>query len=78
MSDENHPQRLSPVEASLFLLQEKGVRVAVATLAKYRSIGGGPLFAKFGARRVLYRPTDLLSWADEAIGKPRRNTGDLA
>lgn len=32
------------------------------TLEKYRVIGGGPIFRKFG-RRVLYAREDLESWA---------------
>ncbi|MES2291564.1 MAG: helix-turn-helix domain-containing protein [Pseudomonadota bacterium] len=32
------------------------------TLEKYRVIGGGPVFRKFG-RRVLYAREDLESWA---------------
>lgn len=32
------------------------------TLEKYRVVGGGPVFRKFG-RRVLYAREDLESWA---------------
>jgi hypothetical protein len=33
------------------------------TLEKYRVIGGGPRYRKFG-RRVTYAPHDLKTWAD--------------
>ena len=33
--------------------------MAYATLNKYATVGGGPLFTSFG-RRPLYRPVDLL------------------
>ena len=35
--------------------------IAVATLAKMRCIGGGPLFVKLG-RRVVYRRSDVIAW----------------
>jgi len=37
--------------------------IAVATLAKMRCIGGGPLFVKLG-RRVVYRRSDVIAWLD--------------
>src|SRR5262245_27592692 len=35
--------------------------IAVATLAKMRCVGGGPLFIKLG-RRVVYRRSDVIVW----------------
>ena len=37
--------------------------IAVATLAKMRCMGGGPLFVKLG-RRVVYRRSDVIAWLD--------------
>jgi excisionase family DNA binding protein len=42
------------------------------TLEKFRVVGGGPAFHKFG-RRVLYSYEDLETWAE---GTRRRSTSD--
>jgi hypothetical protein len=56
--------------------------LAVATLAKLRCIGGGPLYIKAG-RKILYRRADLCHWLDArrvantseaALRLPRRLT----
>lgn len=67
-------RRLSRAEAAAFL-SERGFRVAYATLNKYASIGGGPVFESFG-RRPLYRPSNLLAWAAQKSSGPRRSTSD--
>jgi hypothetical protein len=36
--------------------------LAVGTLNKMRSIGGGPKFEKAGAKKVVYRVADLWRW----------------
>ena len=60
--------------------------VAVATLAKMRCMGGGPLFLKLG-RRVVYRRSDLIAWlnarrvantTEAARSVPRRLTDSWA
>ena len=48
--------------------------IAVATLAKMRCIGGGPLFLKLG-RRVVYRRSDVIAWLN---ARRVRNTTDAA
>jgi hypothetical protein len=48
-------------------------RLARATLAKLRVVGGGPPFVKLGAK-VLYEEADLEAWI-AAQGK-RRSTSD--
>lgn len=68
-------QRFNPPEAAEYLLEAHGVSVAVATLNKLRSVGGGPKFQKFG-RAVLYRREDLDSWAMEKLGTPLTNTSE--
>ncbi len=40
--------------------------VAVQTLQKWRSSGGGPPYAKIG-RRVVYRLTDLERWLESRL-----------
>ena len=61
-------------EAAAFLC-DRGYRVAVATLNKWATIGGGPKFRKFG-RRPLYAPSDLLAWAEERTTAPVRSTSE--
>jgi len=56
-------------------LTDHGYPVAPTTLAKYASIGGGPVFESFG-RRPLYRPENLLLWARARSTGPRRSTSD--
>ena len=48
--------------------------IAVATLAKMRCIGGGPLFVKLG-RRVVYRRSDVIAWLD---ARRVKNTSEAA
>jgi hypothetical protein len=47
-----------------------------AWLAKLATVGGGPVFCKAG-KTVLYRRTDLDSWAVARIGKPQTSTSDV-
>ncbi len=50
-----------------FLTQKDAARVlrlSQRTLERYRVAGMGPRFVKTG-RRVLYRPSDIESWAAE-------------
>ncbi len=49
-------------------LGERAMPVAVATLAKYAVLGGGPAFRKFG-RRVLY-PLDRLKGGALRLAEP--------
>jgi len=67
-------RRLTRREAAEFL-SERGFRVASSTLAKYATVGGGPLFESFG-RRPLYKAADLLTWVASKSTGPRRSTSD--
>lgn len=67
--------RLRRCEASTYLEQRHGLTVAVATLAKFATIGGGPAFNKFG-RFPLYEPAQLDAWAKEKMGRSRTSTSD--
>jgi hypothetical protein len=61
-------------EASAYL-KSLGFPVAVATLAKMASCGGGPRFHSFG-RIPLYRSSDLREWAESRCSAPRRSTSE--
>lgn len=65
--------RLSSTEASAYLLEQHGIHVARATLDKYRCVGGGPSFHRFG-KRVLYLRDTLDSWAMHCLGQPLDKT----
>ena len=70
----DNERRLTRAEAAAFL-SERGFRVAYATLNKYATVGGGPVFESFG-RRPLYKPTALLAWVAEKTSAPRRSTSE--
>ena len=60
MNEDNTPHApaiFSAVEAASYL------RLAPATLSKWRVRGGGPEYLKLG-RRVVYRMSDLNEWLD--------------
>lgn len=67
--------RLNPKEASEHLRTEHGLIYSVSTLAKFRTIGGGPTFYK-PAHSILYDITELDRWAAEKLGRPLRSTSD--
>lgn len=69
-------RRLTRAEAAAFLT-ERGFRVAYATLNKYATVGGGPVFESFG-RRPVYKPADLLAWVASKTTRPRRHTSEQA
>jgi len=73
ITDNDRP--MEPRAASEYL-KKRGCDTAEATLAKYRSVGGGPRFLRFG-RRIRYRPSAL----DEHIARitrELRNTSEAA
>jgi hypothetical protein len=73
MTDPTDP--LYPRREAAKFLTGCGYPVAATTLAKYASIGGGPIFESFG-RRPLYRESNLLAWAEARSSGPRRSTSD--
>lgn len=65
--------RLRRCEASTYIEQKHGLPVAVATLAKYATLGGGPAFNLFG-RFPMYETAVLDTWAAVKLGRPRMST----
>ena len=61
--------------ASADFLVSHGIPCSPATLATLVTRGGGPAFLKFGVR-VLYRQSDLISWAESKLSAPRRSTSE--
>jgi hypothetical protein len=64
-------------QAAAHFLTERGFPTAKRTLEKLASAGGGPVYRVFG-RRVIYRASDLLEWAEARLSPPRRHTSEQA
>jgi len=62
-------------EGAAAALTEAGFPISAATLATMATRGGGPLYCIWGSR-VLYAWADLVAWAENRIGKPRRSTSE--
>ena len=60
---------LTPGEAAAYLRVSKGY------LAKLRVEGGGPRFVRLAARVILYRPIDLLAYAESRLRSSTSDTG---
>ncbi len=58
-ADEKGECFLTPKEAAAYL------RVSKSYLDKLRCKGGGPVYLRFGAHKILYRKADLDLWAIE-------------
>ncbi len=63
---------LTRKEAAEFLT-ERGMPISWRSLGKFATRGGGPTYRIFGFR-ALYRPDDLLEWAEGRMSEPRENT----
>lgn len=47
---------------------------AATTLAKFVTVGGGPLYKKVGNKRVIYIKADIDNWAESKISMPLANS----
>ncbi|MDX0261549.1 hypothetical protein GOC60_10170 [Sinorhizobium meliloti] len=75
MNDEK--PRLRRSEVPEYMLRKHGIPVALATLAKMATVGGGPAMQHAG-RFPLYHVNDLDAWAAERLSKPVRSTSERA
>jgi predicted DNA-binding transcriptional regulator AlpA len=66
------PSKMRASEAASYL------RMATSTLAKLRCYGGGPRFAKAGARLVIYDRADLDDWLAERSCQCTSEYGSIA
>lgn len=73
----NKKPYLIRVEAAEYL-SANGYPIAARTLAKMACIGGGPKFRKFGNKRPLYSPDDLLAWARSRTSEPVASTSEFS
>ncbi|MCO5058610.1 MAG: hypothetical protein M9905_12180 [Rhizobiaceae bacterium] len=67
--------RLRRSEVPQYLMEKHGLPVAVQTLAKWASIGGGPAM-RYHGRFPLYDIEDLDAWAAERLSAPVRSTAE--
>ncbi len=68
------PQFMRRMEAAAYL-NGLGLPVAVNTLMKLASVGGGPTFRRFG-RIPVYTRSDLDGWARSRLSGPMASTSD--
>jgi hypothetical protein len=67
--------RLRRSEVPAYLKEKHGIPIAVATLNKLASTGGGPLMT-YAGRIPLYDVENLDAWAKERLSQPVRSTSD--
>jgi hypothetical protein len=56
-------------------LTKRGFKTTKSWLAKLATVGGGPMYRKFG-RKPLYYPGDLEAWITSKLSRPQRSTSD--
>ena len=74
---ESNRVRLRRSEVPAYLMEKHGIPIAVATLNKLASIGGGPAM-QYAGRIPLYRPEDLDAWAEQRLTAPVASTAGRA
>ncbi|MBX3583674.1 MAG: hypothetical protein KF810_17445 [Rhizobiaceae bacterium] len=67
--------RLRRSEVPGYMLRKHGIKIAVATLNKMATVGGGPPMEYFG-RIPYYRPEFLDVYAAEKLSKPVNSTAE--
>lgn len=67
--------RLRRSEVPAYLLEKHGIPIALATLNKIATIGGGPAM-QYAGRIPLYRTEDLDAWAAQRLGQPVHSTAE--
>ena len=71
----NLPSRLDGVTASEYLKLRHGIKRSPQTLAKYRSLGGGPKFRRAG-REITYELEHLDEYAGQILGEVVSSTSE--
>lgn len=69
--------RLRRSEVPAYLLEKHGIPIAIATLNKLASIGGGPEM-QYAGRIPLYTPEALDKWAASRLSAPVDSTAGRA
>lgn len=63
------PERYVDRAEAADYLKSLGLKISRTTLQKYASVGGGPVYRRFGHRAV-YTSTDLKVWAESKLSAP--------
>ncbi len=58
-------------------VRKQGLPVAKNTLQKFATVGGGPVYRRFG-RRAVYLASDLDAWIARKLSAPRQSTSAAA
>ncbi len=67
--------RLRRIDVPAYLASKHGIDIAVSTLAKMATVGGGPAM-QYSGRIPLYHLRDLDQWAEERLSKSVRSTSE--
>ncbi len=67
--------RLRRNDVPNYLACKHGIDIAVSTLAKLATVGGGPAM-QYSGRIPLYHVRDLDAWAEERLTKAVRSTSE--
>lgn len=74
MINEMRP-RIRRSEVPAYMLEKHGIPVALKTLNKLATIGGGPVM-QYAGRIPLYNIDDLDTWAAERLSGPVHSTAE--
>lgn len=66
---------LSREEAAAYV-SARGLATSKNTLQKYATLGGGPIYRRFGNKAV-YLPSDLDDWIGDKLSTPRASTSEV-
>lgn len=69
--------RIRRADVPAYLQQKHGIPIALATLNKMATVGGGPAM-RYAGRIPLYDITDLDKWAEERLSRPVTSTSGRA
>ncbi|MEH3109479.1 MAG: hypothetical protein PGN22_05165 [Agrobacterium cavarae] len=67
--------RLRRAEVPAYLLEKHGIPIALNTLNKMATVGGGPVM-RYAGRIPLYDVADLDQWAEKRLSGPVASTSD--
>lgn len=67
--------RLRRADVPAYLAEHYGIDIAVGTLNKLATIGGGPVM-QYAGRIPLYPIGELDAWAEARLSKPVRSTAE--
>lgn len=67
-------QYLDRREAAVYI-NSRGLTYSATTLQKLATVGGGPVYRRFGNRAV-YTTADLDAWIEQKLSPPRASTSE--